>query len=699
MQNKITRFYRSLSTRLQFYALFLSLVGLGFGIKSYLHVKEVFGEQASEVFLNDFWVQVVAALIVNTVIAVLINQNAIKPLNTINEALRALSENKLDIDVPYTKRGDQIGSTARKASIFKENAQQLLTLQRQQIESEEKSRRDKIETMNRLAQTFQNNIGEVVDRLSDTSTKLESTATDLSSSATSNGEESKALLEASQKSIEEVRTVSKALNELVESINKIDSQISGSRAVAGNAAEKGKEVKDLFDNLIKSTREIDNINEFITKISKQINLLALNATIEAARAGEAGSGFVVVANEVKGLANQVSDAAGSITEQIGTINNRADSTKIAITGIIDTIDQMNEVTEVISSSMELQKTNTSQISASINVAEQATNKSKISANKTSENTKDIDSSSQNVNDLNADLNDISVQLKDRVEKFLKNLSKDKRDVRDIKEFRKERGLFHLSPTENCHDAIVKFADNNIGMLPVINEEKIVGAFTERDLIKKLNEGDDPRKIKISEVMVANPKTTLPNEEITNAIISTIDGGYRHLLIADEDKKLVSILSHRDLGNHLWNELKNHDLEDVNYTLGDMIKEKRSGKLQKLRSTGTVREAVAMMKNGNFGAVPIVDAGEVVGIFTERDFVVRILNENKSLDTKMFEVMTRDPDTLSKETRIANILESDVFKRYRHLLIVDEEGGKDIKSIVSLRDFIEVPYEILKRNKS
>lgn len=54
----------------------------------------------------------------------------------------------------------------------------------------------------------------------------------------------------------------------------------------------------------------------ISTITGQINLLALNATIESARAGEAGSGFAVVANEVKNLAGQAKSATAQISRVI-----------------------------------------------------------------------------------------------------------------------------------------------------------------------------------------------------------------------------------------------------------------------------------------------------------------------------------------------------------------------------------------------
>ena len=72
-----------------------------------------------------------------------------------------------------------------------------------------------------------------------------------------------------------------------------------------------------------SSVEIGQVIKVIASMAQKIDLLALNATVEAARAGEVGAGFAVVANEVKELAKQTSNATEEISRKIEAIQTDA----------------------------------------------------------------------------------------------------------------------------------------------------------------------------------------------------------------------------------------------------------------------------------------------------------------------------------------------------------------------------------------
>ncbi|RJX51749.1 globin-coupled sensor protein [Halonotius pteroides] len=82
-----------------------------------------------------------------------------------------------------------------------------------------------------------------------------------------------------------------------------------------------EELSEQMEDLVDAVGEMDQIIETIDDIADQTNILALNANIEAARAGEAGSGFEVVADEVKNLAEDTQDQASDIEELLETVTD------------------------------------------------------------------------------------------------------------------------------------------------------------------------------------------------------------------------------------------------------------------------------------------------------------------------------------------------------------------------------------------
>ncbi|MEK8132381.1 methyl-accepting chemotaxis protein [Paenibacillus filicis] len=90
-----------------------------------------------------------------------------------------------------------------------------------------------------------------------------------------------------------------------------------------------QKVGEALERLEQQSLQIGEIATIISGIASQTNLLALNAAIEAARAGDQGSGFAVVATEVRKLAEQSEASAGQISELIEEIQ-RATSSAVQI---------------------------------------------------------------------------------------------------------------------------------------------------------------------------------------------------------------------------------------------------------------------------------------------------------------------------------------------------------------------------------
>ncbi|WP_260411146.1 methyl-accepting chemotaxis protein [Cohnella xylanilytica] len=94
----------------------------------------------------------------------------------------------------------------------------------------------------------------------------------------------------------------------------------------GQTEEMTRSMVEKVDKLKDSTGSIRKILDVLGNLTKQTNILSLNATIEAARAGAAGKGFMVVADEIRKLADQSRHSIGVVGEVVTTIQREIDET-------------------------------------------------------------------------------------------------------------------------------------------------------------------------------------------------------------------------------------------------------------------------------------------------------------------------------------------------------------------------------------
>src|SRR5690606_16795969 len=91
-------------------------------------------------------------------------------------------------------------------------------------------------------------------------------------------------------------------------------------------------IRSTLEGISGTLRGVEKASSAIAQIARETKLLALNASVEAARAGEAGRGFAIIANAVKGLADQIQEFSGQtvshldvLTEALGGLRVEAES--------------------------------------------------------------------------------------------------------------------------------------------------------------------------------------------------------------------------------------------------------------------------------------------------------------------------------------------------------------------------------------
>ncbi len=194
-------------------------------------------------------------------------------------------------------------------------------------------------------------IEDLIARISGTSFELMSNVDSLergaTASTTASSEITASIVEmvaGAEHQLIESKNSNSILDDLMVNVDKIITQVEvavSSSEHSVTQAEEGKEsmvqTEKTMENISNAVQQIEHVTEQVTKrsvtiretlsliseISSQTNLLALNASIEAARAGEAGSGFSVVAEEVKSLAIQSQSYAETIEQVLSELMNDA----------------------------------------------------------------------------------------------------------------------------------------------------------------------------------------------------------------------------------------------------------------------------------------------------------------------------------------------------------------------------------------
>jgi CBS domain-containing protein len=100
----------------------------------------------------------------------------------------------------------------------------------------------------------------------------------------------------------------------------------------------------------------------------------------------------------------------------------------------------------------------------------------------------------------------------------------------------------------------------------------------------------------------------------------------------------------------------------------------------------LRDVITIMQKRRVAAVVVTDGGRVVGIFTERDVLNRIVGLALNEDLPITEVMMSNPKVLSPEDRIADAVRLMTDRGYRHIPLVDGGGGD--AGMISARDIVE-----------
>jgi len=239
----------------------------------------------------------------------LVSDNISKPIKRAAAYSKQLAALDLGMEVSQKdqKRNDELGDLARSLLSIKESFRSIIS-----------KISDSSEQLAATSQEMAASSQETANAVEEVSKTIEEIAKGASQQAQSTEMgASKALLLGNivDKDIEQANSISDIVNSVTAVVQDGFAEIERLTRINEESNIANRTIFDIIVKTNDSAQKINQASNIITSITEQTNLLALNAAIEAARAGESGRGFMIVADEIRKLAEQSANSTKEI-EQI-----------------------------------------------------------------------------------------------------------------------------------------------------------------------------------------------------------------------------------------------------------------------------------------------------------------------------------------------------------------------------------------------
>jgi methyl-accepting chemotaxis protein len=275
-----------------------------------------------------------------------LNYTIVRPLNKITKIAEQIGKGDLNVELPFIERKDEVGILLNNFSRMTD-ALKAMSKAAQKIASGDLTGSvvplsDKDILGNSFLQML-NNLQSMTKDIYDGINLLASSSSEILAATTqvaSGSNETASAISETTSTVEEVRQAtqlsSQKASRVLESAQQI-SQVTQSGQMAVEDTINGmheiqKQMENVANTIIRLSeqgQQIGNIIASVTDIADQSNLLAVNASIEAAKAGEHGTGFAVVAQEIKSLAQQSKQATIQVRNILSDIQKTTGSVVMA----------------------------------------------------------------------------------------------------------------------------------------------------------------------------------------------------------------------------------------------------------------------------------------------------------------------------------------------------------------------------------
>ncbi len=239
----------------------------------------------------------------------------------------------------------------------------------------------------------------------------------------------------------------------------------------------------------------------------------------------------------------------------------------------------------------------------------------------------------------------------------------------------------LPPDSQVSHALDKMREKKISAIVIVQDSKPIGIFTERDAVMMVFNNENISHILLKDVMTTHLISAAATMDYREAYRMIKSHNFRHLVVVDEQKNLLGILSESNFLDHLGNEF--------------LVRYKEVGSLMTqtvitLPVDASIKDAIQLMAHNRISCIVLESKGLPKGIFTERD-LIKLDNHSPGLLAKPIRnIMSSPVKTILKEESLPNAIEKMERSGIRRLVVVDDQNN--IIGLITRSDIVKQLYD-------
>lgn len=291
-----------------------------------------------------------------------------------------------------------------------------------------------IQSLSKMVDSLREQMREILDAVN-VLTSANSQIAGMTAQLTSSSQETATAVSETTTTMEEVKQTARLVSQRATLVsetaqNAVESSEAGKKSVNESLSGMSsirQQMEFIANNIVKLSEQSQTIGSIIASvndIANQSNLLAVNASIEAAKAGEQGKGFVVVAQEVKSLAEQSKDATNQVRTILndiqkaisGSVMATDQGTKAVETGVRQS-QEAGEAIKIMSEGVLKSAQAAAQIAASTNEQVAGIEQTALAMENIKKATEQIVSGAKQSEESTKNLNELSLKLKQMVGRY------------------------------------------------------------------------------------------------------------------------------------------------------------------------------------------------------------------------------------------------------------------------------------------